>query len=76
MYTVYVLAIFLAILIAYAGIDETMKLLAYLDLQLRYAYVKIQMKWMGWNLKRQLVKETTEFQKFYEKFNNEHKNLF
>lgn len=75
MYSLYVLVIFFAILIAYAGIDETMQLVAYADLQLRYAYVRIQMKWMGWKLKRQLVRDTTDFQKFLKEYENEHKDL-
>jgi len=58
-------------LVAYAGYDETMKLIAYADLQIRYFSVRVQMKWMGWKLKRQLVKETTDFKKFLEEYNND-----
>ena len=55
-------------LVAYAGYDETMKLFVYLDLQIRYAFVKVQMKWMGWKLKRQLIKDTTDFEKFLKEY--------
>jgi hypothetical protein len=55
-------------LVAYAGYDETMKLYAYPDLQVRYAFVKAQMKWMGWKLKRQLIKDTTDFEKFLKEY--------
>lgn len=41
-------------MIAYAGVEGTMRVFAYLDLTLRYQVVKIQMKWMKWNLERQL----------------------
>ena len=68
MYSFYVLVIFLTILVAYAGIDETMRLIAYADLQLRYAVIKIQMRWMGWKLKRQLIKDTTSFEKFLKEY--------
>ena len=75
MYGPYFIIVFFAILVAYAGVDETLKLFAYADLQVRYAFVRVQMKWMGWKLKRQLIKDTTNFQKFLEKYNNEHKIL-
>ena len=71
MYSFYVLVIFLTILVAYAGIDETMRLIAYADLQLRYAVIKIQMRWMGWKLKRQLIKDTTNFEKFLKEYNDD-----
>jgi hypothetical protein len=45
-----------------------MKLFAYADLQVRYAFVKAQMKWMGWKLKRQLIKDTTDFEKFLKEY--------
>ena len=75
MYGFYFIVVFLGILVAYAGFEETMKLFVYADLQVRYAFVRVQMKWMGWKLKRQLVRDTTDFQKFYEEFKNENKNL-
>jgi hypothetical protein len=68
MYGFYVLVVFVAILVAYAGVEETMKLFAYADLQLRYAFVQLQMKWMGWKLKRQLIKDTTDFEKFLKEY--------
>lgn len=69
MYGVYFILVFFGILIAYAGYEETMKLFAYADLQLRYVFVQLQMKWMGWKLKRQLVKDTTNFEKFLKEYN-------
>jgi hypothetical protein len=68
MYGFYVLVVFVAILVAYAGVEETMKLFAYADLQLRHAFVQLQMKWMGWKLKRQLIKDTTNFEKFLKEY--------
>ena len=64
----YFLMLTFVALVAYAGYDETMKLFAYLDLQIRYAFVKVQMKWMGWKLKRQLIKDTTDFEKFLKEY--------
>jgi len=71
MYGAYFVVVFFLILVAYAGYEDTMRLFAYADLQVRYAVVKVQMKWMGWRLKRQLIKDTTDFEKFLEEFKNE-----
>jgi len=71
MYGFYMLVVFVAILVAIAGVDETLKIFAYVDLQLRYAFIRLQMKWMGWKLKRQLVKETNNFEKFLKEYNND-----
>ena len=68
MYGFYMLVVFVAILVAIAGVDETLKIFAYVDLQVRYAFIQLQMKWMGWKLKRQLVKETNNFEKFLEEY--------
>ena len=64
----YLLMLTFVALVAFAGYDETMKLFAYADLQVRYAFVKVQMKWMGWILKRQLIKDTTDFEKFLKEY--------
>jgi hypothetical protein len=75
MYGTYFILVFFTILLAYAGIEETMKLFAYADLQLRYAYVRLQMKWMGWKLKRELVKDTQDFKKFLAEYKNEYEDM-
>lgn len=64
----YLLMLTFVALVAFAGYDETMKLFIYADLQVRYAFVKVQMKWMGWKLKRQLIKDTTDFEKFLKEY--------
>jgi len=71
MYGFYMLVVFVAILVAIAGVDETLKIFAYVDLQLRYAFIRLQMKWMGWKLKRQLVKDTNNFEKFLKEYDND-----
>ena len=48
-----VLLITLIMLIAYAGFDETMRLIAYLDLRVRYAIIKVKMK----RIQRQMEKK-------------------
>jgi len=75
MYGIYFIIVFVTILVAYAGVDETMNLFAYADLQVRYAFIRVQMKWMGWKLKRALVKDTQDFKKFLAEYKNEHKDM-
>ena len=67
----YLLMLTIVALVAYAGYDETMRLVQFIDLQIRYAGIRAQMKWMGWKLKRKLVKDTTDFQKFLKEYNND-----
>ena len=59
----YFLIIILAMLIAYAGIDETLKLFVYFDLRLRYFWVQVQMK----RMKRKLEKDLNLPQRNWEK---------
>jgi len=75
MYGTYFILVFFSILLAYAGLDETMKLFAYADVQLRYAIVQVQMKWMGWKLRRQLIKDTKDLNKFLTEYKNEYQDM-
>jgi hypothetical protein len=68
MMSLYVLIVFVSILIAYAGVDETMKLFYYADLQLRNAWVQLRMGMMRRKLKAQLIKDTTDFEKFLKEY--------
>ena len=67
----YLLMLTIVALVAYAGYDETMRLVQFIDLQIRYAGIRVQMKLMGWKLKRQLIKDTTEFEKFLKEYKND-----
>jgi hypothetical protein len=67
----YIVMLTFGALIAYVGYDETMRLVQYADLQVRYAAVRVQMRWMGWKLKRQLIKDTTNFQKFLKEYTDD-----
>jgi hypothetical protein len=67
----YVLVAIIILMIAYAGVEETLRVFAYMDLQLRFAVLRLRMKWMGWNLRRQLVKETANYTKFIREQKNE-----
>ena len=60
MYFTYVLIALLLLLVAYAGVEETMRLIYYIDLHIRYAYVKVRMYFMEKKLRKQLVEATSE----------------
>ena len=58
----YVLILTFVLLVAYAGYDATMRLVQFIDLQVRYAWIRVQMKWMEQKLRRRLLKETANYQ--------------
>ena len=60
---IYLVVTIVILLIAYAGVEETMRLFAYLDLQLRYAFVRFRMMLLRRKLKQQLIKDLPEFNK-------------
>ena len=57
------LVIAVAILCITYGVEETMRLFAYLDLQLRNALVRFRMMLLRRKLKQQLIKDLPEFNK-------------
>ena len=59
----YLVVAIVLLLIAYAGVEETMRLFAYVDLQLRYAWVRFRMMLMRRKLKQQLLKDLPEYNK-------------
>jgi hypothetical protein len=61
----YLLILTFVILVAYAGFDATVRLIQFIDLQIRYAWIRVQMKWMEQKLKRRLLKETADYQQFF-----------
>ena len=59
----YLVVAIVLLCIAYAGTEETMRLFAYLDLQLRYAWIRFRMELMRRKLHRQLSKDTANIEK-------------
>ena len=59
----YLVVAIVLLCIAYAGVEETMRLFAYLDLQLRYAWVRFRMTLLRRKLKQQLIKDLPEYNK-------------
>ena len=58
---IYLVITVVILLVAYAGPDETMRLFAYMDLQLRYAWVRFRMYLMRRKLEQQLLKDLPEY---------------
>ncbi len=58
---VYLIVTVVILLVAYAGPEETMRLFAYMDLQLRYAWVRFRMYLMRRKLEQQLIKDLPEY---------------
>ena len=59
----YLVVAIVLLCVAYAGVEETMRLFAYLDLQLRYAFVRFRMMLLRRKLKQQLIKDLPEYNK-------------
>lgn len=57
----YLVVAIVLLLVAYAGVDETIRLFAYVDLQLRYAWVRFKMMLLRRKLKQQLIKDLPEY---------------
>ena len=58
----YFLMLTFVALVAFAGYDATMRLVQFIDLQIRYVGIRIQMKWIEQKLKRRLLKDTANYQ--------------
>jgi len=66
--------IFLVVgMVAYAGVDETLRVFYYIGLQIRYKWIMIMMAFMRFRLKRQLDKMERQYKKDLEKINDERK---
>ena len=59
----YVVIAVVILCITYARVEDTMRLFAYLDLQLRYAWVRFRMMLLRRKLEQQLIKDLPEYNK-------------
>lgn len=57
-------------LVAYAGLDATMRLFAYMDLHLRYSWVQFRMLLMRRKLRQQLIKDLPQYNKTIKELQN------
>lgn len=63
-------------MVAYAGVDETLKVFYYLGLQIRYKWIMIMMAFMRFKLRRQLDKMERQYKKDLEKINDDQRQRF
>ena len=67
MISLYLTVAIVALMIAYAGYEGTMRLFAYIDLQIRFVPLRIRMELMKYRLKKQLDKDRDYLIKIKEK---------
>ena len=60
---IYVIITLIVLMVAYAGIEETMRLFAYADLVIRYQWIKFRMFMMRRKLEQQLIKDLPDYNK-------------
>ncbi|ADO99215.1 hypothetical protein Np050604_113 [Cyanophage S-RIM44] len=60
---IYVIITLIVLMVAYAGVEETMRLFAYVDLVIRYKWVRFRMFMMRRKLEQQLIKDLPNFNK-------------
>jgi hypothetical protein len=69
MYGTYMILVFVLILFAVGGVEATMRFFAYVDLQLRFAWIRFRMEMMRRKLHRQLSKDTANIEKMLQELN-------
>ena len=68
---IYVIITLIVLMVAYAGVEETMRLFAYADLVIRYQWIKFKMFMMRRKLEQQLIKDLPNFNKLAEELKND-----
>ena len=69
----YVLIVCFILLVAYAGMEETIRLFAYIDLVIRYQWIKFKMFLMKRKLEQQLIKDLPDYNKLIKELKNDHR---
>ena len=69
MYGAYLILVFVLILFAIGGVEATMRFFAYVDLEIRYAWIRFRMELMRRKLHRQLSKDTANIEKMLQELN-------
>ena len=67
----YLLILTFLALVVFVGYEETMRIVQFIDLQIRYTIIRVQMKWLGWKLKRQLIRDTAYYKEFLKEYTND-----
>ena len=64
----YLLMLTFVALVAYAGYDETLKLVRFFDLNFKYSMIRVRMKLMERKLRRNLLIERSELKKSLQEY--------
>ena len=65
----YLLMLTIVALVAYAGYDETLRLIRFFELNFTELILRVKMKWMERKLRRRLLADRAEFTKSLKEFN-------
>ena len=68
---IYVIITLIVLMVAYAGMEETMRLFAYADLVIRYQWIKFRMFMMRRKLEQQLIKDLPDYNKLIKELKND-----
>ena len=68
---IYVIITLIVLMVAYAGVEETMRLFAYVDLMIRWQWVQFRMFMMRRKLEQQLIKDLPNFNKLAKELKND-----
>ena len=71
MVATYLVILIIICMIAYAGVEGTLRLFAYMDLELRFKWVKFRLWMMKRKLRKQLGLPPTNFSKLQEDLKND-----
>ncbi len=66
----YIAILIILLMIAYGGVGGTLRVFAYLDLQFRFATVRIRMFFIERKLRRRLLKDTEDYTKLIKEIKN------
>jgi len=61
---IYVIGTVIVLMVAYAGMEETMRLFSYVDLMIRWQWIQFRMFMMKRKLEQQLIKDLPDYNKF------------
>jgi len=61
---IYVIIALIILMVAYAGMEETMRLFSYVDLMIRWQWIQFRMFMMRRRLEQQLIKDLPDYNKF------------
>ena len=64
----YLLMLTLVSLVIYAGYDETLDLIRYLDLQFKYTILKVRMKFMERTLRKKLLIDRAKLKEYFQEY--------